>query len=277
MPKRVSGHNALYHYLQKVVIPREDDFAKELITRLIVDLSIWLPPELFVAVPVLLPYCVRDPKIKRQEWGSADSQGNLRDNNNLVKNIVSNYPIQSAVMASYHNGIRGRGFVASHAWRWIRVEGQRILSARYNRTYSFIPNLSWLPEQVSKLTDHQGSYAQKVLQSLAYKLYRPHAQGHSTILQSIWDVLPDPGLDLDVDLAQLNLYKVSPRAITMRRNRVLADIEAIEQTVANEYVSGDWKRSARYLPSLVRGDSRGYEDLLHWLGAYKTYLASRDT
>ena len=42
-PRRVSGHNVIYHYLQKVVIPRDDAFSRELISRLIVDLSIWLP------------------------------------------------------------------------------------------------------------------------------------------------------------------------------------------------------------------------------------------
>ena len=78
---------------------------------------------------MLLPYCVRDPKIKRRDWGSADAQGHLGGNNNLVKNLVGSYAISSPVMSSYHNGIRGRGFVASHAWRWIRVDGARILSA----------------------------------------------------------------------------------------------------------------------------------------------------
>lgn len=43
----------------------------------------------------------------------------------------------------------GNGFVASHVWRKLTNNGS---ASQHPLTYSFIPNLVWLPTQVAKLT-----------------------------------------------------------------------------------------------------------------------------
>ena len=107
---------------------------------------------------------MRDSSVKAKEWGSPNTEGYLRDNNSILKLLVSNYSIRSPLTAVYARHARGRNFTASHAWRKIKIDGRSQFSTTHPQTYSFIPNLVWLPAQVAKLTDHEGSYAQLLLQ-----------------------------------------------------------------------------------------------------------------
>jgi hypothetical protein len=272
MPRRIDGNNALYHYLQKVIIPRDDEFSRELVRRLILDLSIWFPVDLYRAVPVLLPFCVRDSSVKSKEWGSASPQGCLRDNNSALKLLVTNYAIQSPRTGVYPRASRGHGFVASHAWRRIRINGHSQYATTHPRTYSFIPNLAWLPAQVAKLTDHEGSYAQQVLQAISHALYAPFKPSHPVELASIWEALPPPELQMDVDVRQLNYFAITPRSISIRRNNLLREIGAVEETLSSGQAGAVSPRSARYLPSLAAVPREQAADLLDWLAAYKTFL-----
>ena len=52
-----------------------------------------------------------------------------------------------------------------------KAGGGSELSSRDLDTYSFVPNLVWLPTQVAKLTDREGSFAQAYLQALSSKIY----------------------------------------------------------------------------------------------------------
>lgn len=272
MPRRIEGGNAIYHYLQKVLLPRDDDFSHELALRLVLDLSIWLPVELYTAVPVLLPYCVRDSSIRKNEWGSANPQGYLRDNNSILKLLVSNYAIRSPRFPSYDKASRGRGFIASHAWRWARVDGKRRTATGHPLTYSFLPNLAWLPAQIAKLTDHEGSRAQQVLQAVAWAVYAPARRAHPPQLAAIWDCLPPPEMTLDLDPAQINTYVVTPRSITIRRNNLLREIETILDSLEAGAPTGPSPRSFRYLDSLTgvpRADTAGMQD---WLCTYRDFL-----
>jgi hypothetical protein len=62
----------------------------------------------------------------------------------------------------------GTSFVASHVWRELVPSGQ---ASRERATYSFVPNLVWLPAQVSKLSDREGSFVQTYLQALSWKIW----------------------------------------------------------------------------------------------------------
>lgn len=272
MPRRIDGNNALYHYLQKVIIPRDDEFSRELVRRLILDLSIWFPPDVYRAVPVLLPFCVRDSSVKAKEWGSASPQGYMRDNNSALKILVVNYAIQSPRSGVYPRASRGHGFVASHAWRRIRMDGRSQYATTHPRTYSFIPNLAWLPAQVAKLTDHEGSYAQQVLQAISHALYAPAAAQHPASLTAIWDALPLPALQMDIDVGELNYFVITPRSISIRRNNLVREIEAVEDTLFSGKAGAVSPRSARYLPSLVGIARDQATDLLSWLCEYKAFL-----
>lgn len=119
---RIDGQNILYHYLQKNVLKGEDDFSKELLECLLIDLSIWLPANFYRKLPIILPYVVRDPscRVKKDtgedEWGACNSAGFLRDDNSLIKGIVRSFEVRSPRISSY-DGLRlGTGFVASHIW-----------------------------------------------------------------------------------------------------------------------------------------------------------------
>lgn len=274
MPRRIDGNNALYHYLQKVIIPRDDEFSRELVRRLILDLSVWFPVDVYRAVPVLLPFCVRDSTVKSKEWGSASPQGCLRDNNSALKLLVGNYAIQSPRIGVYPRASRGQGFVASHAWRRIRIDGRSQYATTHPRTYSFIPNLAWLPAQVAKLTDHEGSYAQQVLQAISHALYAPAAHAHPAGLASVWEALPPPELQMDVDVRQLNYFAVTPRSISIRRNNLVREIGAVEETLLSGRVGAVSPRSARYLPTLAGIPREQASDLLDWLAEYKAFLCA---
>ncbi len=273
MPRRIDGNNVLYHYLQKIIIAREDDFSRELVRRLILDLSIWFPVELYRVAPVLLPFCVRDSSVKAKEWGSANAEGYLRDNNSALKTLVSNYSIQSPRTSVYPRSARGHGFIASHAWRKISIDGGSQYATTHARTYSFIPNLAWLPAQVAKLTDHEGSYAQQVLQAISHRLYRAEACHHPAGLADIWESLPAPQLDLPIDLAHLSFFAVSPRSINLRRAILLREIKSVEETLRSGKAGPVSPRSFRYLASLEKVPSDQTAGLREWLAYYREYLA----
>jgi hypothetical protein len=273
MPKRIDGGNAIYHYLQKIVIPRDDDFSRELVLRLVLDLSIWLPVELYNTIPVLLPYCVRDSNLRSKEWGSANPQGYLRDNNSILKLLVGSYAIHSPDFSAYHRAARGHNFTASHAWRWARFDGKRHLATANPLTYSFVPNLAWLPAQIAKLTDHEGAFAQQVLQTVAREYYLAARVAHPPELAAVWDALPPPEISLELDLARLNTFVVTPRAIKIRRNTLLREIDTIEQTILQHAPAGRSPRSARYLESLASVPPEQTTAMLTWLCSYRDFLA----
>ncbi len=273
MPKRIDGGNAIYHYLQKIVIPRDDVFSRELVLRLVLDLSIWLPLELYCAVPLLLPYCVRDSSIRAREWGTANPQGYLRDNNSILKLLVGSYAIRSPRFSAYDRAGRGRNFTASHAWRWIRLEDKRHLATAHPLAYSFVPNLAWLPAQIAKLTDHEGSFAQQVLQAVAWAYYAPARLAHPPALAGIWEGLKPPELQIEVEAGQLNTFVVSPRSIAIRRNNLIKEIETITQSLELGAPAGRSPRSFRYLQSLSAVPREDAAGMLAWLGSYREFLA----
>lgn len=175
--KRIDGQNIVYHYLQKVLLREEDEFSLELIKHLIVDLSIWIPPCLYRRLPILLPYVVRDPSCRKNrltgedEWGEPNQEGFLRDDNSLIKGLVRSFKVNSSRVKSYDGKKLGNGFVASHIWREIEFEGSYLISSRHYMLNSFIPNLAWLPVQISKFTDREGSVAQRLLQAISHLIY----------------------------------------------------------------------------------------------------------
>jgi hypothetical protein len=85
-----------------------------------------------------------------------------------------------------------QGYVASHVWR--QLDDDAGLASRNWLTYSFVPNLVWLPREVSKLTDREGSFVQGYIQALAIKIYRdvPVARGLQELTDRAWELLPTP-------------------------------------------------------------------------------------
>jgi hypothetical protein len=197
LTREVDGNHVLYHFLQKGLL-REDVWLFQMLTaRLVASLGIWFPLRTYAVMPLLTPHAVRDntcrkdARIGRPEaWGSPNSQGYFRDDNSLIKGVPSGLPIESHF--SEYNGARmGNGFVASHVWRKLTNDGS---ASQHPLTNSFIPNLVWLPTQVAKLSDREGSFVQTYLQAISKKVYRGarvsiHQQ---SAVAEAWDLLPDP-------------------------------------------------------------------------------------
>jgi hypothetical protein len=173
----VDGNHILYHFLEKDLRERDIWLFQMLAARLFTALGIWFSPKTYAVCPVLLPFVVRDPSCRKRKpgdieaWGMPNAAGYFRDDNSLIKNLPRTLPIQASGNPLYDGHTLGDGFVAAHVWREISDNIGK-LSSRDPITNSFIPNLVWLPKQVAKLTDREGSFAQTYLQALSVKIYR---------------------------------------------------------------------------------------------------------
>lgn len=254
---KVDGAHVLYHYLQKDLLKNDIWLFQMLTARLVVALGIWFSPLTYERLPILLPYAVRDPKCRGDrrkgipdEWGSPNREGYFRDDNSLIKGIPRSLTIKNPSNVLY-DGLRiGPGFVASHVWR---VLSSGDLASRDPRTYSFVPNLVWLPTQVSKLTDREGSFVQTYLQALSRKIYAgvQLPPGLRDIAEEAWAKLPLPSGVPEQGLPaidELNFFDPTPsfferrlRTTELVRDR-LVDLENDSRTsvklIASRYGEG---------------------------------------
>lgn len=88
----------------------------------------------------------------------------------------------------------GKGFVAAHVWR-IRTDD--LLASRDPLTYTFAPNVVWLPTQVAKLTDREGEFPQLFIQALSLEIFRESVMTAELdpVVERAWSVLPTPPID----------------------------------------------------------------------------------
>jgi hypothetical protein len=279
--KIVDGQNVLYHYIQKNVLREEDDFSKELLKRLLTDLSIWIPTNFYLRLPVILPYVVRDNSCRTKtangedEWGSANSKGFLRDDNSLLKGIVRSFPIKSSSISIYNGSRLGTGFVASHIWGKVTVDEKCLISSRHHMLNSFVPNIVWLPVQISKLTDREGSLAQRLLQRISYEIYRDISLPSE--LQRVWEALvaPEGTTNINIDLERVNFFDVSDDWLTKRINCLLSEIDTILSVDKTGCLDEGKVKSSRYLPTLKPLYSIQKQEMNEWLSKYKNWLSSK--
>lgn len=279
MKKRIDGDNILYHYLEKTVFSEKNRFSTELLERLLLDLSIWLPQTFYKRLPIILPYVVRDPScrkrktIEMEEWGSANSEGFLRDDNTLIKGIVNSFSIESSKIDAYKKLKKGRGFTASHIWRIVNVNDEEIISNRHHLLNSFVPNIVWLPRQIAKLTDREGSDAQRMLQAISHRIYSNIQMPEE--ISTIWEHLPFPKEynKLEINLKELNFFKVGDRWLDQRIKGLESEIDrilAIKETFDPEIKK---IKCSRYVPSLTKILIENRRSLNEWLLQYKDILA----
>lgn len=278
--RKVDGQNILYHYIQKSVLRDEDEFSKELLKRLLIDLSIWIPTNFYHKLPIILPYVVRDNscRIKKptgeDEWGSANSNGFLRDDNTLLKGIVRSFTIKSPKISEYDGKRLGNGFVASHIWGKVAINNNLMISSRHHMLNSFVPNLVWLPVQISKLTDREGAFAQKLLQAMSHKIYN-----ESNLLRDlfhIWEALPYPEdlPDISIDVRRINHFVVPDEWLTKRISGLISELDDILSIDSIEVKKTRKVKSRRYLPTLRQTPVEQRLELNNWLSKYETWLRS---
>lgn len=242
-----NGDDILYHFFQKQLMADNPDFAKSFIILAINALGIWIHPDFYLKLPVLLPFVVRDPSCRKNkvtgedEWASPNSEGLLRDDNSLVKGIVKSMPVVSNGNL-YKEGIAlGNGFVASHIWRNTDLACSNTkLASRSPWLNTFIPNLVWLPKQISKMTDREGGWAQQYVQALSRHIYG-RCSFKSPLLheriRNLWSQLPPPDGFSDADLpdvSTLNFFEPREKVVTTRINKIGQVVAAIQTVLAGQ-------------------------------------------
>jgi hypothetical protein len=275
-PRRIDGQNVFYHYIQKNLLKDDSDVSKELLKRFLLDMSIWIPINFYKRLPVILPYVVRDSSCRgrpngEDEWGKADKSGFLRDDNSLIKGIPRSFIVESS-QVEYYDGLKmGNGFVASHIWGKIMINGNQFFSSRLPELNSFIPNLTWLPVQLSKLTDRQDSFAQRFLQAVSYKIYYKIAMPVS--ISKIWNNLlfPSEFRDLDIDISKVSFFKVPDEWLVKRIHNLTSEIDLISSVTKKTSTNAKIK-CHRYLQSLVQLSDKERAGLNKWLSDYKSII-----
>jgi hypothetical protein len=246
-PSTVDGNRIFYHFLQQDLLNTDIWLFQMFTTRLIVSLGVWFSPTIYERMPVLLPYAARDPNSRGNSrlrlpdmWGSPNESGWFRDDNSLVKGLPRSLEIASARNRLYRGARLGHGWVAAHVWREL-PDGS--LASRDPSTYSFVPNLVWLPSQVAALTDREGSFVQNFTQALSIKIFKdhpvhPHLAGTA---KRAWRRLPvPPGIPEQglPDLVDLNFFEPTPAWWSRRIAAIKQVADALDQRVQGKKVSG---------------------------------------
>jgi len=217
----LDGRAMLYGYLQHDLQNKDVWLFQMLVSRLVVSMGVWFCPEAYTVLPIALPFAMRHPLARGNkkdgapdQWGAPTDTGHFMDDNTLVKNLVQSLPIFSE--SDLMDGATiTKGFVASHVWMR-NAEGQP--SARDPLTYSFLPNVLWLPSEVSKLTDRAG-FTQEFIQAVAGKIYREVPVQHEakSLVDIAWSKLPAPsGVPIQglPEIATLNMFRPSKKWLT---------------------------------------------------------------
>jgi hypothetical protein len=242
---------------------------------LIVGLGVWLPPSAYQRFPLLVPYAVRDAACrgdKRRgipdQWGAPDDRGRFRDDNSLVKGIPRSLRVVNPANALVNGNRIGTGFVAAHVWRKLN-DGTE--APRNEATYSFLPNLVWLPTQLAKLTDREGGFAQTLLQAISLAIYRdiPLAPKLGAVVAPIWDMLPvraEAG-QIVVPVDRVNFFDFDT-AWVERRRRTLSVVWKALAAVASGAPTDSRVVSGRYGSGLRNFGAAAVGGLLETLGSY---------
>lgn len=253
---KVEGGNVLYHYLQKSLQEEDIWLFQMLVAKLVVGLGIWFPPSSYATLPIALPHVVRDPDCRGRgdadQWSSPNSEGYVRDDNSLVKALGKSLTVGTSAFDEYRNRKLGNGFVSAHAWR-TTTDGAH--ASRNALTNSFWPNLVWLPANVAKLTDREGSFAQTFVQAISCKIYggvavHPQLQ---PFVEEAWSLLPavlefpDQALP-DVD--DLNFFDV-PSSFLAKRLETIRSVSEGLRRVEEELPVGEKVVSSRYTKGLA--------------------------
>ena len=215
--KVVHGDDLLYRFFQSALIDENAAFAA-IPQLLLATMGIWLPLDVYAQWPVVLPWVVRDPSCRGRksaglpdQWSSPNKIGLLRDDNSMIKSFPRALPVASPGRAHLHGARMGTEFVAAHVWR-TPIETE-VLASRLPQLNSFVPNLVWLPGQIAKLTDREGSVVQETLQAMSWAIYRTaHVDSHlRDIVEEAWNLLPRPSREIsDIDSADLNWFVSTP-------------------------------------------------------------------
>ncbi|WP_133379220.1 hypothetical protein [Klenkia marina] len=244
-PRIIHGDDLLYRFFRDSL---EGEGRKDfgLAQQLLARMAVWLPMEIYAEWPILLPWVVRDPSCRGNRrsglpdsWASPDADGYLRDDNSLIKSLPRALSIHGPRSSGLRSARLGTDFVAAHVWR--RLPHTEVLASRLPELNSFTPNLAWLPRQIAKLTDREGSHVQRTFQAMSWAIYRsaPVNARLQCRVEKSWSSLPEPSISIQpIDPDQLNWFVPTKSFFDMRERRLRAVIHALERLAAGEELQG---------------------------------------
>lgn len=202
------------------------------------------------------------------QWGAPDLYGRFRDDNSLIKGIPRSLIVTNPSNSLLNGKRLGTGFVAAHVWRKLS-DGTD--APRNELTYSFLPNLVWLPSQLAKLSDREGGYAQTFLQAQSLALYRhlPLTSKLARFVAPIWDLLPvrEEVAAIDVAVDRVSFFQSSEPWLLRRRRTLKVVREALIAT-ADRTTFGEKIVASRYGDGLRRFQPTSVRVLLEMLTKY---------
>lgn len=258
--KTIQGDSLIYHFL-KDLVNAKDESSFVVPVRVIEDMiratAIWLPSNVYRRLPTLLPHVVRDPTCRGNkakglpdEWNSADDRGFVRDDNSRLKGIPKALQVRAPHGGTMSGRRMGNEFVAAHVWR--ETLNSDVLASRDPLLNSFVPNIVWLPRQISKLFDREGGVVQRVLQSISWMIYRaePVLEHLDEVVEETWASLPEPaGLEGPFTLDDLNWFVAGESFVSSRLEKIQSVHDGLLKIGAG--AGGVPKfESTRYMPTI---------------------------
>jgi hypothetical protein len=269
---RVRRAPSPYRLLQQH-LEAADPVAQDLVEALIRRLGVWWSPSLYVVMPVLTPWCVRDRSCRYDQgpeaWGAPRSDGFLRDDNSIIKKLPLPLRISAPLGHPYLGRKPHRGFTACHIWRDL-PDGSA--GGEDPWLYSFLPNLVWLPRALAPLSDRQGSWVQQTLQAMSRGLFRgvPVHPDVAPVAVDAWRRLDPSGGRSDGDTADLARFSADAKFVQRRIKYIDSFVMGAEEVLDGRPVSRKivCSRYTAELPGLHPQDVAAFrETLLAYRGA----------
>ncbi len=240
MKQQINGNDILYYFL-KSMLDVEKELAHDFIRKAIINLGIWMSPEYYKHLPVFSPFVIRDlkcrgNKLKKipERWGEPTEKGYFKDDNSIIKGYVRSFTIRSP-FSSYNGCKIGNAYVASHVWRQpIGFSTNEDLASKNPWLNSFIPNLVWLPQQLSKLSDREGGYVQTFIQKVSYQIYHDITTDSPAFTDSLWSKLPVEDIsDAEkIALSDISFFNYDAKALERRKSVINNVINALQERIS---------------------------------------------
>lgn len=274
---RISGGSSL-KFQQFIKDNEKNQIIQNYEIDLIENLAIWIDPEFYVEMPIIYPYSIRErttsqdrKKGIKDNWGAANNNGFVIDDNSLIKDFVDNYKTKNS---SYYSEYKpSKGFVACHIW------GN---TTSNHKLYSFIPNLCWLPSPIARLSDDETTKFSKFLKIISFNFYynlKIDSLKMKNIVKEIWDFL----IVNKKEFINFKKYKINFSKLCVslqpirRKKKLILDIRKIlsyidlliKKPEAN--FNKEKLLHKRYLPSLsllIKSDPSSINEYKKWLETY---------
>lgn len=247
------------------------DLKKKFYKECIEKVSIWLPIELYKKMPIFYPYSIRGRRHDEtsDNWGAANDEGWLIDDNSDVKDLIRGKKIKGTKQKL------NKGYIACHIWP---------NTTKIPQLFTFVPNLVWLPSPIARLSDNEESLFSKMLKQFSinhfYNIQCDKKEMHQIASES-WELLFNQSLHdvININFNQKNLLISDldiQRLIRKTSSNITKIIEHVELLLRGKYVNLNERLiHSRYLPSLkeiIDKNPKSCNKMVAWLQRFRDAL-----